>query len=148
MFKKLKEKFYKEELEKLQFITDTFNKYFTDRENKLKEEEEEQRKRLKEERRFFEENIKKHFEKDIKDELNKQKKNFKDIIDYDLLPWNKVWIHSLMANWPIEINIEELIINKKWIKIVSDNIFWEWQYFKTKEECIKSYNKKLENMKI
>lgn len=114
----------------------------------IKKDLDDREKRFREEKKFFEESYKKRFNEDFIKEIEAQKKNLKNIIDFDLIPWNEIWSICPMSQKPVKIKIEQIIISNDCIEIIADKIFKQWQYFKTEKEAIDFYNNYLEKLKI
>ena len=53
-----------------------------------------------------------------------------------------------MSQKPIKIKIEKIIISNDNIDIIANEMFKQWEYFKTEKEAIDYYNDYLEKLKI
>ena len=155
MLQKIKERFFKKELEMLNVLKDDLLKQNNRRleileikEKKVKQEEQE----VKKLKSYIEsEEHKKYmleFKKQYQDEFDRLTRSISNMIDFDLFPTKKVWIVDWYTNEPKEIEIKELIIKEKSIEIIADEFYKEWEFFKTKKEAIEYYNNYLESRKI
>lgn len=129
---------------------------------KEKEEELERKNRVLQEKQSSFKKEKEEFEKTKQQEITKviekyderyqkefydNKKKIQDLLNFKLLPWNKVWVLREFDNNIEEITIENITIFKdNKIQIRKENNFY-WEYFATEKEAIKEYNKRIEKLK-
>lgn len=149
MFKIIKDKFYKKELEKIQTIADNLD--FANEEiqkQQLKKEQELQKKESIIQKREYDlkKKLKEEFKKEFKEKLEENIKILWDIRKFKLLPWNKVWWLEWYSNDINQIEVESLFVTKEEIRI-NFEWFWQKELFWTEKEAIEAYNKHLEGMK-
>lgn len=88
-----------------------------------------------------------NYDEKYQKEFNNNKKKIQDLLNFKLLPWNKVWVLREFDNKIEEITIESITIFKdNKIEIRNENNFY-WEFFSTEKECIEEYNKMIENLK-
>lgn len=151
MFKMIRKWFFKNEIVSIQLVqdeTDRINNQTTQRLNKREEKLKEKEDNLSSRQNSFRIAQGKKLEEILKKSIDQNKKTLENIVDFDLLPWNKIWtLNNIWGDVIKEVEIESISIDKEFITI---NHSWRYSidFFKTKNEAKKVYNNNLENCKI
>ncbi len=149
MIKYIRERFYKKELADLFLLKEALEYDIKREEDYLEKKEEKLNNKEKELKELAENTLKtknRKAEEIFKEQLEQSKNTLKKLVDFDLLPWNKVWGQTEYDNRISEVEITDIIIDKERITINNSWCFWI-RYFKTEKEAIKDYNKHLESLK-